>query len=71
MTPAERVARLEVLVEVLGKNDERMVNALEKQDGRLDRIEATIAKAGGALAIVVILMQFLGPLIRQALGWPT
>jgi hypothetical protein len=92
-TLSDRVTRLEVMMENLGKqigrelevassihvSIDKSVSALttivgkqdaqiQKVDQRLDRIEVVIARAAGAVAVVVLLANILVPQILKALG---
>jgi len=50
---------------------DRQSTQIEEVDERIDRIEITVAKAFGALAVVVFLANLLAPSISKALGLPT
>lgn len=65
-------------LEIAGKVHESIDNAVgklsdivERQDRRLGKIDTTIAKALGAVAVLVLLGNLFAPLIRQVIGLPT
>lgn len=47
-----------------------LTTIVERQDGRLTSVERSIAKALGAVAIIVLLVTLFGPYIRRALNLP-
>ena len=78
---ADRVTRLEVLMESLGHQIAReldlaskihtdLATLIERHDARLDSIEKTMARALGVVAVLVLLANILAPVIRQFLGIP-
>ena len=78
---ADRVTRLEVLMESLGKQISReldvaskihsdLATLIEHHDTRLDSIEKTMARALGVVAVLVLLANILAPLIQRFLGIP-
>ena len=78
---ADRVTRLEVLMEGLGKQISREIDLaskihtdlatlIDRHDTRLDSIEKTMARALGVVAVLVLLINILAPLIQRFLGIP-
>src|SRR3990170_4231742 len=78
---ADRVTRLEVLMESLGHQIAReldlaskihtdLATLIERHDTRLDSIEKTMARALGVVAVLVILANILSPVIQRFLGIP-
>ena len=79
---AERVTRLEALMEALGKQISRELDLASKihsdlavliarHDTRLDSIEKTMARVLAVAAVLVILINIFAPGIRQFFGIPT
>jgi hypothetical protein len=68
VTLTERVARLEVRVETLGRSVDDLTTIASRLDRRLTALDITIARWSAAVAAVVVAGTIVGPVIGPAIA---